>query len=221
MTRAVLSQQSPDNNKWHPVAFLSKSLSLVERNCETHDKEMLATFRALEEWRHFVEGMEHQVKIWTDHKNLEYFMTAKKLNWRQACWSLLLACWWVVHISIARFGIFLKVNDKFNDLWSTFLTSGKLLPILHKFQHHWSTFHILLFCHLKTTKIPSGAPLQNLETLKMLNTKTNTSLVNRIGVQEYSRCFKEVCLILAIWKVTFHRVYIFFCSILTSSAKTI
>ena len=33
-----------------------------------------------EEWRHFVEDMEHQVKIWTDHKNLEYFMTAKKLN---------------------------------------------------------------------------------------------------------------------------------------------
>jgi hypothetical protein len=47
--------------------------------------------RALEEWRHFVEGAEHQVKIWTDHKNLEYFMTAKKLNRRQACWSLLLA----------------------------------------------------------------------------------------------------------------------------------
>jgi len=26
-----------------------------------------------------------------DHKNLEYFMTAKKLNWRQARWSLYLA----------------------------------------------------------------------------------------------------------------------------------
>jgi len=26
-----------------------------------------------------------------DHKNLEYFMTAKKLNRRQACWSLYLA----------------------------------------------------------------------------------------------------------------------------------
>ena len=29
--------------------------------------------------------------IWTDHKNLEYFMTAKKLNRRQAHWSLYLA----------------------------------------------------------------------------------------------------------------------------------
>ena len=88
-TGAVLSQQNSD--KWHPVALLSKSFSLVEENYKIHDKKMLAIVRALEEWRHFVEGAEHQVKIWTDHKNLEYFMTAKKLNQRQACWSLLLA----------------------------------------------------------------------------------------------------------------------------------
>ena len=31
------------------------------------------------------------MEIWTDHKNLEYFMTAKKLNRRQARWSLYLA----------------------------------------------------------------------------------------------------------------------------------
>ena len=41
-TGAVLSQQSLDNEKWHPVAFLSKSLSAVEQNYEIHDKEMLA-----------------------------------------------------------------------------------------------------------------------------------------------------------------------------------
>jgi len=63
----------------------------VERNYEIHDKEMLAIIRALEEWRHFLEGATHPVEIWTDHKNLEYFMTAKKLNCRQARWSLHLA----------------------------------------------------------------------------------------------------------------------------------
>ena len=52
---------------------------------------MSAIIQALEEWRHFLEGAEHQAEIWTDHKNLEYFMSAKKLNWRQARWSLLLA----------------------------------------------------------------------------------------------------------------------------------
>ena len=55
-TGAVLSQICPADGKWHPVAFFSKSLSPVERNYEIHDKEMLAIIRALQEWRHFVEG---------------------------------------------------------------------------------------------------------------------------------------------------------------------
>src|SRR5271155_4114271 len=97
-TGAVLSQQSSEDEKWHPVAFLSKSLSPVERNYDIHDKEMLAVIRALEEWRHFLEGMEHCFEIWTDHKNLEYFMKTKKLNHRQTRWSLFLACFdFVLH----------------------------------------------------------------------------------------------------------------------------
>jgi len=90
-TGAVLSQQLTMDGKWHPVALYSKSLSSMERNYEIHDKEMLAIICALEEWRHFLEGATHLVEIWTDHKNLEYFMTAKKLNHRQVRWSLHLA----------------------------------------------------------------------------------------------------------------------------------
>jgi hypothetical protein len=41
-TGAVLSQLSHEDEKWHPVAFQSKSLSAVERNYEIHDTEMLA-----------------------------------------------------------------------------------------------------------------------------------------------------------------------------------
>jgi hypothetical protein len=63
----------------------------VEWNYKIHDKEMLAVIQALEDWRHFLEGAHHKVEIWTDHKNLEYFMTAKKLNHRQAQWSLYLS----------------------------------------------------------------------------------------------------------------------------------
>jgi RNase H-like domain found in reverse transcriptase len=47
--------------------------------------------RALEEWRHFLEGAPCRFEIWTDHKNLEYFRTSKKLNRRQARWSLYLS----------------------------------------------------------------------------------------------------------------------------------
>jgi hypothetical protein len=90
-TGAVLSQQTDSDGKWHPVAFYSKSLNAVERNYEIHDKEMLAIIRALEEWRHFLEGARQKFEVWTDHKNLEYFMTAKKLNRRQARWSLYLS----------------------------------------------------------------------------------------------------------------------------------
>ena len=63
----------------------------MEWNYKIHDKEMLAIIHALEEWRHFLEGTTHLVEIWTDYKNLEYFMMAKKLNCRQARWSLHLA----------------------------------------------------------------------------------------------------------------------------------
>jgi len=38
-SRAVLSQQLPEEEKWHPVAFYNKSLSLVEWNYKIHDKD--------------------------------------------------------------------------------------------------------------------------------------------------------------------------------------
>ena len=52
---------------------------------------MLTIIWSLEEWRHFLEGARHKFEVWTDHKNLEHFQTAKKLNRRQARWSLYLA----------------------------------------------------------------------------------------------------------------------------------
>jgi hypothetical protein len=53
---AILSQLSLEDDKWHPVAFLSKSLSAVKCNYEIHDTEMLMIIRALEEWHHYLEG---------------------------------------------------------------------------------------------------------------------------------------------------------------------
>jgi len=80
-TDGVLSMKCSDK-LWRLVAFISKSLSNTERNYEIHDKEMLAVVRCLEVWRHFLEGAMVEFEIWTDHKNLEYFMKAQKLNWR-------------------------------------------------------------------------------------------------------------------------------------------
>jgi len=81
VTGAVLSQQSPEDDKWHPISFYSKSLNNVQWNYEIHNKEMLVIIHALEEWCHFLDRSKHKFEIWTDHKNLEYFMATKKLNW--------------------------------------------------------------------------------------------------------------------------------------------
>ena len=87
---AVLSQHQ-DDGTLRPIAFMSKAFSDVERNYQIHDKEMLAIIRALEEWRHFLEGAEEKFEIHTDHKNLTYFHTAQNLNCCQAHWSLYLS----------------------------------------------------------------------------------------------------------------------------------
>jgi len=89
-TGGVLSIECEDK-LWRPVAFLSKSLNETERNYEIHDKEMLVIIRGLENWRHLLEGAHFKFEIWTDHKNLEYFMKVQKLNQRQARWVLYLS----------------------------------------------------------------------------------------------------------------------------------
>jgi len=38
-----------------------------------------------------LEGARVKFEIWTDHKNLEYFMTSQNLNRRQVRWALYLS----------------------------------------------------------------------------------------------------------------------------------
>ena len=71
--------------------FFSKILNKTKRNYKIHDKEMLAVIRGLENWRHLLEGAKYKFKIWTDYKNLEYFIKVQKLNRRQANWALYLS----------------------------------------------------------------------------------------------------------------------------------
>jgi len=63
----------------------------MERNHKIHDKKMLAVVRCLEAWRHFLEETTAKFEIWTDHKNLEYFIKVQKLNRKQARWALYLS----------------------------------------------------------------------------------------------------------------------------------
>ena len=80
----VLSQRAPDG-KVHPCAFFSRRLTPAERNYAVGDREKLA----LEEWCHLLDGATVPFLLWMDHRNLEYLRSAKRLNPRQARWSLL------------------------------------------------------------------------------------------------------------------------------------
>jgi len=104
-TGGVLSMEGKDG-LWRPVAFFSKSLNETERNYEIHDKEMLAIIRGLENWRHLLEGTHFKSEIWTDHKNLEYFMKVQKLNQRQAQWALYLSRFdfTLKHVPVTKMG---------------------------------------------------------------------------------------------------------------------
>ena len=75
----VLSMKCEDE-KWRPVAYISKLLNETKRNYEIHNKEMLVIIWYLEAWRHFLEKAKDQFEIWMDHKNLKYFIKAQKLN---------------------------------------------------------------------------------------------------------------------------------------------
>jgi hypothetical protein len=81
----VLSQKGEDR-KFHPVAFYSKSMTLAEQNYRISDKEALAIIKALQHWRHWLEGTAEPIRIITNHRNLEYFNNPHPLNRRQLLW---------------------------------------------------------------------------------------------------------------------------------------
>ncbi|KAI2661152.1 Transposon Tf2-6 polyprotein [Labeo rohita] len=85
---AVLSQRSPKDGRVHPCAFFSHRLNPAECNYDIGNRELLAVRLALGEWRHWLEGSAQPFLVWTDHKNLEYIRSAKRLSSRQARWAL-------------------------------------------------------------------------------------------------------------------------------------
>ena len=79
---SVLSQLD-DEGVLHPVAYFSRKMAPAECNYKIYDKELLAIIRCFEEWWPELEGTSLPVKVLTNHKGLEYFMSTKKLTPRQ------------------------------------------------------------------------------------------------------------------------------------------
>lgn len=82
----VLSQRDDRDGLMRPVAYFSKKHSPAEANYAIHDKELLAIVRCLEQWEPELRAVE-RFKVLTDHKNLRYFYSERRLTERQVRWS--------------------------------------------------------------------------------------------------------------------------------------
>lgn len=82
--KACLSQS--DEIKWlHSVMFYSWKFFSAELNYKIHNKKLLAIVNVFKQWRVYLKGLKHEVQIYSDHKNLLYFMFTKVLIRRQVC----------------------------------------------------------------------------------------------------------------------------------------
>jgi transposase InsO family protein len=84
-TGGLISQYDNDG-VLRPCAYYSKKNSPAECNYEIHDKELLAIINGLKEWESELMGLK-EFTIVTDHKNLRYFATTRRLNERQMRWA--------------------------------------------------------------------------------------------------------------------------------------
>jgi len=75
------------DGRLHLIAFYSRNMGKAEINYDIHDQELLAIVATLKEQRCYLEGAHHQIQIYTDHTNLEYFTSTKILNRQQERWA--------------------------------------------------------------------------------------------------------------------------------------
>ena len=57
----VLSQEQEE--KWKPIAFLSRTMQLAEQNYKIYDKELLVIVEALAKWRQYLLDAAETFKI--------------------------------------------------------------------------------------------------------------------------------------------------------------
>jgi hypothetical protein len=83
--------QEDEQGLLRPVAYHSRKLTPAESNYDIHDKELLAIMSCLRAWDAELRGVESPFTVLSDHKNLRYFMTTKRLTERQVRWAQELA----------------------------------------------------------------------------------------------------------------------------------
>ncbi len=62
--------QLGEDNLFHLVSFCSSNFFPIKITYKIHNKELLAIMDAFEEWCHLLEGVQHEITVYVDHKNL-------------------------------------------------------------------------------------------------------------------------------------------------------
>jgi len=86
----ILSQEGETNTlhiktphkkpKLHPVVYYSATFTETEHNYDIYDRELLAIMKAITHWRPYLIWTESSFTIYTDHANLLYWKSPRKLN---------------------------------------------------------------------------------------------------------------------------------------------
>ena len=77
-TSAMLAKRSKP--VLHPIAYYSATFTLTERNYDIYEWELLAVIQSIVHWRCYLGWTKEPFTILTDHKNLQYWKSPKKLN---------------------------------------------------------------------------------------------------------------------------------------------
>ena len=79
--------QVDNKGRLRPAGFFSRKLSPAEANYEIHDKELLAILATIKHFRGELRSVSRPFTILSDHRNLCYFMSTRKLSERQVRWA--------------------------------------------------------------------------------------------------------------------------------------
>jgi len=89
-----INPQKPSKPRLHPIAYYSATFTLMERNYDIYERELLAVIKALQNWRPHLAWTLHPFTLVTDHANLTFWKHPRKVNRQVARWFAELQDYW-------------------------------------------------------------------------------------------------------------------------------
>lgn len=66
--------------EWHFIVYFLQKMDSAQSNYETYNQELLAIIESFKHWRHYLEGAQHEVLVFTNHYNLKKFIETTRLS---------------------------------------------------------------------------------------------------------------------------------------------